>query len=1006
MSSDPSHLLVEHPLQGFLLVDLTGRIVAANAVAQTQLAPVMGTRPLIGHALTELLDDDRRALVSACLDDARAGGRGTLELPLRDAAHEPRWYELGFAPTDAGDAVLVGVFDLSRHLQPLREMSERTGQLEQWLATAQCLARVAEGVLTGADREQVLREIGRATGTGLRLDCVIVFDVDLDAGEGVPVYEWFAPDLATPSAGTFQIANFASTIAFMKKTRSWIESQAANPDPRLVADGAAERLHGARGVKSLLLYPCLPRTGGFSIIRCEVQRAVRDWRTADVEFLDAAHKLARLGIEKIEALKEGARIDQALRENEARYRAIVDDQAEMIVRSTRSGTVLFANEAFCRYFGRRRDEILGTRFRPPVHEIDRNAVEAARLRLSSDQPSTVIEHRTELPSGELRWITWTERALYDGGGELTAYQAVGRDITDQRRAEDALRTSEERFRLLIEHAPEGIFLLDLDGGIVDVNARGCTLSGHDRDSLMQLTIRDLLGEKALPSLSERAGRNILPSGQDSGRLPLLRSTSAAASTDSGGHALSGIDLPDASSGTNRSPTPPPGADGLSGERLIHCADGATLPVEVISALLPDGRILVILRDIAVRRRAEESLIAAKQSAESANRAKSDFLANMSHELRTPMTGILGMSELLLDTTLDTDQRDFTVTLRDCANNLLTIINDVLDFSKIEAGQMQLDAIAFNPASVVEDAAYLLADRAQAKEVELICTVGPGVPTSLIGDPARLRQVLINLIGNAVKFTDSGEIDVRVELATELQPLPPRQPGAPSKPRSHERVTTLRFSVRDTGIGIGHEPQVRLFQAFTQADTSTTRKYGGTGLGLAISKSLVELMGGTIRLTSTQDVGSVFSFTAMFGQGQEPATGVPASLAHRRVLLVVPNATLRASLVQQLTLCGLHVVEAADAVRARAALDGAAQAGLRFDVAVVDVGASDADGASAIAALRADPHGATLPMVQVAPLAHQPLPDTVTLAKPVRQARLVEALLQALKLDGRGGVFGE
>ncbi|HME39914.1 MAG TPA: ATP-binding protein [Steroidobacteraceae bacterium] len=319
-----------------------------------------------------------------------------------------------------------------------------------------------------------------------------------------------------------------------------------------------------------------------------------------------------------------------------------------------------------------------------------------------------------------------------------------------------------------------------------------------------------------------------------------------------------------------------------------------------------GSFMAICKDVTERRQARDALQAAKEAAERANHAKSDFLATMSHEIRTPMNGVLGFANLLRDTPLDEEQREFVRTIERSGQNLLAIINDILDFSKIEAGAMTLENIPFNLSEAIEEVAGLMAGRAEEKHLELDLSIGPNVPLRVVADPGRLKQVLVNLIGNAIKFTTSGHVYVEVT--------------ADGRDGHHD----LHVRVRDTGIGIEAAAQAALFQKFTQADTSTTRRYGGTGLGLAICRQLIDLMGGRIGVDSTPGVGSTFWFSIPIAASDTmPSSAAPQEICGRsaapasliRVLVAEDNSVNQKVAVRMLERLGCRVDVAANGAEA-------------------------------------------------------------------------------------------
>jgi two-component system sensor histidine kinase/response regulator len=427
------------------------------------------------------------------------------------------------------------------------------------------------------------------------------------------------------------------------------------------------------------------------------------------------------------------------------------------------------------------------------------------------------------------------------------------------------------------------------------------------------------------------------------------------------------------------------------DRTLRGLDGKHIDVSCsMSPTTYAGRpaVCAVIRDMSERNRIQAELADARDAAIESARLKSEFLANMSHEIRTPMNGVVGMAGLLLETALTQQQREFTETIQTSADSLLTVINDILDFSKVESGKLQFEVLDFDLRQVLESTLDLMAERAFAKKLELVLIVDADVPTALQGDPGRLRQILTNLISNALKFTERGEVVVQASIQ-----------------HVAAEGSVIRFAVRDTGIGIPEEANGRLFEAFMQADGSTTRKHGGTGLGLAICKRLVDLMGGAIGFNSVVGTGTTFWFTARFAA--QPASAlVPTltvtALADHRALIVDDNATNRTILHHQLTNWCLDNQMVGDAEQALVALREATACGRPFSLAVLDRQMPAMDGVELARAIKADRSIAAILLVMVTSLGdlgderelkQAGIEECVT--KPIKQAQLRDCLARVL-----------
>jgi PAS domain S-box-containing protein len=658
------------------------------------------------------------------------------------------------------------------------------------------------------------------------------------------------------------------------------------------------------------------------------------------------------GIAQIEDVTARQDAANALHQSQQMFRRLFESAPDAIIMVDRQGKIVRGNDRLTALFGYTRDELAGLsleqllpeRFRaqhggylagyfaqPHVRQMGAGVELFGQRKDGSEFPLDVMLSPLETATGR-------------------QVLAVIRDLTPRRSAEAALRNSEERFRRAFEDAGIGMALVGLDGRWLRVNRALCEIIGYPEAELLRKSFQDITHPddlqtdlKHLRELLDGARRSYQMEKRyfhSNGHIVWIRLTAS----------------------------------------MVR--DSAGAPVHFVSQI----------EDITARKQLEVDLRSARDSALEASRLKSEFLANMSHEIRTPMNAVVGMTDVIADTPLTTEQREMVRAIQSGAENLVVIINDILDFSRIEAGKLRLDPVDFDFGIVVEETVALLAPRAHEKYLELACEVVLGAPSLLLGDAGRVRQVLTNLIGNAIKFTERGEILVTASVVHE----------------SIER-RKVRVAVCDTGVGVPPEAELRLFQPFTQADGSATRRYGGSGLGLAISRQLVELMDGSIGFETEPGRGSTFWFEVEFSRRNAPATTAkPLLPGGRHVLVVDDNETNRRILLAQLARLG---IEAEGVDGSAPALARLREAGAHWHAALLDWNMPGMSGLELALELRADPATAQVPLVMlssagqhVEAIAATAAGFSASLVKPVTEKQLARCLAHVLTEAPTNGGF--
>jgi two-component system sensor histidine kinase/response regulator len=682
-----------------------------------------------------------------------------------------------------------------------------------------------------------------------------------------------------------------------------------------------------------------------------ISKAEKDLKESEAELRKHRDHLEELVTERTkelsEEIAEHKRTEKALRGSEAEYRLLVDNMPGIVYKGLADWSVTFTDDKIEKMLGCRAAEFNSRqrKWSDFIVEKDLQAAHEAFVEALKTDKTFVREYRVRTVAGDTLWVSDRGAIVCTEKGEVDYVSGVFFDVTERKEAEEKLL----KLSRAMEQSPASVVITDRKGTIEYVNPNFVKVTGYGAEEAIGQNPRILKSGEHSAEFYEGLWKEILQGNVWRGEFH------------------------------NRK---------KSGE--LYWESSSISPV--VNAAGEITHFVAVKQDITERKRMEKELIQAKIAADEANKAKGDFLANMSHEIRTPMNAVIGMTHLALKTELTPGQRDYLTKIRSSANSLLGIINDILDFSKIEAGKLDMESVDFNLDEVLDNLAGLISVKVREKEdLELLFATAPDVPRLLVGDPLRLGQVLVNLVNNAVKFTDSGEIVVSTQLLGQDQ-----------------HRLTLRFSVSDTGIGLSEEEIASLFQAFSQADTSTTRKYGGTGLGLTISQSLVNMMGGEISVESRPGQGSTFIFTATFGQGREKKEErlvVSPDLRGLKVLVVDDNATSRNILQSTLESFSFQVVLASSGEEGIAEIESA-PGSEPFELVLLDWKMPGMNGIEAAKRIKNHPHLTQIPaVILVTAYGREEIMQEAEkvglegfLIKPVSSSVLFDTIMQALGKD--------
>jgi two-component system sensor histidine kinase/response regulator len=818
---------------------------------------------------------------------------------------------------------------LSLHDRPLKSPVAAAGRRIAVLANR---AAVASTVLPGANvirmlsSPSMIAELCAGRIDGVLLDARLIYDALLDQPAGCADRKLLVVPLPQTSLPMATFARAAPPPA-VRRLYAGIEQAALDGTMTAIANRwfalpqqryVQQRLAGRqRYLLGLLFVACVLLLTAFTF--WHYRRTLRIRRTAERAWMRAV-------------------------EAERRFETFMAHTPAISFIKDADGRIIYVNHAFMRFHGFTAAQSIG---RMDTELFGESAAGMRTRDAEVLQTGRPVQYLLPLPGTDGALYCWLVlKFLLRGETGQTRIGVVAVDITEQQRAADLIARSEERYRMLFEEAPVAIHEIDRDGLVTRINRAGRVLCGYSENEI----------------IGRHASEFVAPQYREESRTAIRAKME-------GTRTLAPF------------------------ERRYQRKDGRLLRVEVHeTAIFDHGDEIQGLRsclvDLTERYEAKERLDAfalqlqqnndtlalALESARQATRLKSQFLANMSHEIRTPMNGVLGMTELLLQSGLTEEQRSLALSVTQSGEHLLSIINDILDISKIESGKLELETTPFDLTATIEAAIELMSPTAHIKNLELTYWIAPEVPARVRGDAARLRQVLLNLLGNALKFTSAGEVVIQVTFDAENY--------------------RLRVTVADTGIGIPETAIPHLFAAFTQADNTTTRRFGGTGLGLAIAKSIVELMGGEIGVESREGRGSTFWFTAGLPSVAKAAATAPRRLPSAAILIVDDNASSRAILERHITSWGPRTETAADGERAIALLRAQP-----FDAALIDTQMPGTDVAALLHEIAADPALSATPILRLTAIGVLPELDTATsIHKPVKPEVLYECLRRILRPD--------